>query len=467
MGMRVTTGMAMNTYRYNLQNSTRNMNNSRNTVLTQRKFNSFGEAPAAATQAWRLRRSIVNMDVYQSNNDDTYTRFNIAWAALGQASYDLTDRDGRKADIYAASDPTASGRNTLGLVLRETAASVVQTMNSAKSGEHYLFSGDDELYAPFTWDGDKLLYRGVDVNSGQVRMPTEDPVPKYWGEIDPDTGMPCKMPTKITNAVDEAWYDYYTAKAAYDKALAEDPNTTVQEPVSPATWAENLNGITAKPADDYDVPMDAYDILNDPNADPMEKAWAEYYVDQGNKRKLEAMSREQIAIDLGMGMREDENGGLISGTYFDRSLPGINMLGFGIDEDGDPKNVCMIMMRLGEIYENCHAETGSYDKNDPQGGSMKAKALREEAMRLLDKLKAGQDHVTGQYVEVNTKASFLEQNQGRLDLQAASLTEQLVNIEHIDPADAITQFMWDYNCYSAALKVGTQLLSQSLIDYMT
>lgn len=32
---------------------------------------------------------------------------------------------------------------------------------------------------------------------------------------------------------------------------------------------------------------------------------------------------------------------------------------------------------------------------------------------------------------------------------------------------AIQQFMYDYSCYNAALKVGTQILSQSLIDYMS
>ena len=41
-----------------------------------------------------------------------------------------------------------------------------------------------------------------------------------------------------------------------------------------------------------------------------------------------------------------------------------------------------------------------------------------------------------------------------------------MNLEQVDLADAITEFSWDYYCYSAALKIGTQLLSQSLIDYM-
>ncbi len=39
-------------------------------------------------------------------------------------------------------------------------------------------------------------------------------------------------------------------------------------------------------------------------------------------------------------------------------------------------------------------------------------------------------------------------------------------MEDIDPADAITTLMWAQYSYNAALRIGTQLLSQSLIDYM-
>ena len=53
-----------------------------------------------------------------------------------------------------------------------------------------------------------------------------------------------------------------------------------------------------------------------------------------------------------------------------------------------------------------------------------------------------------------------------MGLQGAYLNEDLTSLEDIEPAEAISNFMYDYYCYNAALKVGTQLLSQSLIDYM-
>ena len=67
---------------------------------------------------------------------------------------------------------------------------------------------------------------------------------------------------------------------------------------------------------------------------------------------------------------------------------------------------------------------------------------------------------------METKAHYLQQNQARLKLQGDYLQEERENIENVDLADAMTEFSWDYYCYSAALKVGTQLLSESLIDYM-
>ena len=402
MGMRITTGMAMNTYRYNLQNSTRNMSDSRNSVLTQRKFDSFSDDPSSAIQAWRVRRAMTDTGCYQKNNADTYTRMNIAWVTMDTVKNKIADPDGRGSAIYGQNGPTASARRELGKVLSNTAESVIHALNSAKSGEDFIFAGDDELNAPFSWNENRsvLYYRGVNVNAGSVERPAG---------ADPFAG--------------------------------------------------------ATEMDDYGVPVRASDVMRgtkadgsplDPPATNDEKAWAAYHVDQGDVRKLKAMSEEQVNVDLGMGLLEDADGKLVPGTYFNRALPGINMLGYGLDADGDPNNICMLMKKLGEIYERCDENTGDF-ANDQD---------KADANRLLTKLKGGVDYITGQYVEVDTKGAFLQQNETRLKLQGDYLGEQRAQLEDVDLADAITQFSWDYYCYSAALKVGTQLLSQSLIDYM-
>ena len=55
----------------------------------------------------------------------------------------------------------------------------------------------------------------------------------------------------------------------------------------------------------------------------------------------------------------------------------------------------------------------------------------------------------------------------RLEQTASELNEQILGIEQVDLASAITDFSWAQYCYNAALKVGNSILSQSLIDYMS
>ena len=60
MGFRITTNMMMNTYRYNLMNSTQKRADSSDKVLTQRNFNSYAEDPAAAAQAYASNVTAFN-----------------------------------------------------------------------------------------------------------------------------------------------------------------------------------------------------------------------------------------------------------------------------------------------------------------------------------------------------------------------------------------------------------------------
>lgn len=393
MAMRVTTGMSMNLYRYNLQNSTAALADSRNKVISQRRFDSFAESPTSAIQAWRIRRAMTNNESYQKNTNDTISRFNIAWQSMDKVTNALVDKDGSFSDIRAMNDATAAAKAELGHVMSNTAESVIQVMNGAKYGDHFVFAGDDEMSAPFTWskDGKTLLYRGIDVNTKPV-----DP-----------------------------------------------PERTGKEPA----WVPA--------AGDHSLPADMPESSNDPT----EQAWIKYY--KSDWARLDALANEHEYVDLGMGMLEDKNGKLVTTTAFDRALPGIQMLGYGLDEDGDPKNVAMVLKRLGEIFQSSDPVTGSLEADNGKG-----ETLLSEATRLMGKLKDSRDYCTRQYTAIDTKGHLLEETKDRMEMNEDYLQEERANLEDLDPADAITQFSWDYYCYSAALKVGTQLLSESLIDYM-
>lgn len=447
MQMRITTNMMMNTYRFNLQGTTKRTNDSLNQVLTHRTFDRYYQDPAAATKAWRIRRAMVDNNSYQRNGADTGSRIDAAWLTLGEIKTDLVDNTALKATIRADNDPTASGRNPLGVTLRETAESVIQNMNGTKYGSHFVFSGDDEMNPPFSWNEDHtvLYYRGVNVNAGAVKSPAEA-IPDWAKDGDGNlkdptaADAPADMPETGADDIEQAWIDFYKSKGT-----GLDPRNAP----GVANWGQ---------VNEFGVPEATATVLKDDpaNQPAYNKAWAAYYKDQGDLNKLKKLSAEEQFVDLGMGNKEDDDGNLINGTAFDRSLPGINMIGFGVDEEGYPKNLALLMKKMGAILERC----------DPDKGTWASDQDRDDAYAILDRLQAANNALIDNYTTVDTKRTFLNENQERLETQGKYLNEEMLNIEQVNLADAITNFSWDYYCYSAALKVGTQLLSQSLLDYM-
>lgn len=406
MGFRITTNMMMSTYRFNLMNSTNRLSDASEKVQTQRNFNSYAEDPAAASQAFRLRRQWCQTSSQLANTDATYNKFHTAWTNLGGVIKDLSDANGRMSAIRGNSGPTAEARSALALVLRETADSVVESMNQ-KVGEQFIFAGNDGLNVPFSWNDDHtvLYYRGVNVSAGTVEKPDE--------AINPKPG-----------------------------------------------WADNkLDPKTFLP-----------EGMNDPPGDDNEAKWVEYYKDRADKMKLDVMSKEQLNLDLGMGLKEDATGKLINGSAFDSALRGISFLNYGTDKNGDSECLPMVMRELADVFQAWDEDTDPQGYNPdlagPSAKGLSASELQAKADRLLDKLNAAQEHTTEKYVELDAKAAFLKSNSSRLSTEVTNLNEQVLDVEQINLADAITQLSWDNMCYNAALKIGTQLLSQSLIDYM-
>ena len=382
MAMRVTTSMAMNTYRYNLQASMVKTNDSRNKVLTQRNFNSYSEDPVGATLAFKLRRSYYSNSSQIANSKALIGRFESAWTSMGNITTRLEETSTNSV-IRGANSPTGPGRVALGKVLDEMANSIVENLN-IKYGDHFVFGGDDALKVPFTWDekSGELLYRGVNVNAGAVKHPDD---------------------LKLTPGTKE-----------------------------------------------YDEAMEAYNK------------------DQEDLAKLKEFAKEDpVFIDLGMGFQEEGRGDMITSSAFDSALPGIGALGFGVDKDGLPNNLVTVIKQLDQIFSRCTTNEGDYATDGKTLNESYATDDDYQTMlKLMDKYKQCMSDFNNSYTELDSKATYLRTNLERLETEKVTLNEQILDVEQIDLADAIIAFSWDQFCYNSALKVGNQLLSQSLLDYM-
>ena len=209
-----------------------------------------------------------------------------------------------------------------------------------------------------------------------------------------------------------------------------------------------------------------------------EAARALYYrgvaVDENDSEKMNYyLKDEKRYMDLGLGHQE-LNGEVVSSSVFDSALQGVYYLGDTgtttrtaniYDENGNitssrevevPNNIVSIVDRLGQILLRCSSDDGSYASEDEHYEAIALAQQFEDVMSLCSQ----------RYVELDSKSGFLKDNAELLTANMDTLQEQFLGMEDVDPAAAISDFMYARYCYDAALKVGNSILSQSLMDYM-
>jgi flagellar hook-associated protein 3 FlgL len=437
--LRVTTNGTLKTYKYNLQKSTYTKNQAQNTVLTGRNFNSFAEDPAAAAKSFQLRRSFDRTNSQYDLGSSVVKKYDVAWSTLQSVVDDVNNRksDSAFAEVLAgASDTSGAGSVALGQSLTALATGIVQTMNG-RYGDNFIFAGADGLNVPFTWETDadgvrQLYYRGINVNAtvpDLVQNNGADLTLNDAGQVD----------AAGTNYVDSSKVSLVSTAELNDaEALAKG---ALQD------TGGNVATVTQDGQTYYVIPNSAnYTISQD-----------DYETASKSLTALNYMSGETKYADLGLGMQEDENGEIISSSVANVALQGINFLGYGVDEDGDPVNIVSIIDRMGQILQNCDESSGAWASSEE----------REEYYRLAGKFEDAAALLTNKHTELDTQASFFQSNQKQLNSQAYTLETQFLAIEDVDLADAITSYSWAQYCYNAALKVGNSILSQSLMDYIS
>ena len=441
MMIRSTTNGVLKSYRYNLQRSSYTLNEAMNTVLTGRNFDTYAADPATAARCFQMRRSFQRVNSQYSVSESVTRKYEQAWSALGSVVDDVNNQKTSSAyqDIlHSINDPTASGRNSLGQSLTELAKGIVQTMNG-RYGDNFIFAGADGLKVPFTWGEDgTLCYRGIPVDAAV-----------------PDIAMSNGAPLTLN---DQGQYDpagtNYLLSGGVKTISVDDYEAAVKAGNAPTVLRDTTGAGQHVDADGNISTTERYYLVLD-NSKTISKA--DYEQAEKDLASLDYLSKSEVKYaDLGLGLQEDgKTGEVIGSSVFNVALQGINFLGYGVDADGDPKNIVSIISRMGQILLNCDATTGAF-----------AEGERDEFQRLADKFEASAALLQDKHIELDTQADFLKSNQTQLESMAYTLEQQFLGIEDVDPAEAISQLSWAKYCYNTALKVGNSILSQSLMDYI-
>ncbi len=484
---RMTTVGTLKNYRYSLNRSNNTMTKSMNTVLTRRLFNSYGEDPALATRCFQIRHSYWRANSQLNVNESLRHKYDVAWEATSSMStdlYALADDAAYSSVLRSLNQPTGPGRTALGQSLEAKAKDLAQIMNS-RYGENYVFAGADTLNAPFTWERLKNPdYIDPEIAQEKLADPnlSADERKKYSGAFQYMTAA-----NTLTNNPAEA----ATTPKVNDKADWTKPNEAGNE----YFLDKNGNPVTL-PADALQVPVENPDYdqeknaafkylkadgtgTNDKNEAKVGLCYRGVPVDSNAPADVEKMeyflNGESKYIDVGLGHKED-NGEAVSSTVFDSALQGTYYTGgYGTKNgveveiedpetgrtekmtvDNIPKNVISVVYEMGQILQRCDKDSGAWASKEDQ--------FRFKA--LVDEYEDGCAAFRERWTEMDTQTGFLRDNSELLTDTSYSLQQQYMELEDVDPAAAISDFMFARYCYDAALKVGNSVLSQSLMDYI-
>ena len=266
--------------------------------------------------------------------------------------------------------------------------------------------------------------------------------------------------TGYEEVLNETLSDYKTYSDWWDETHTDvDPDDPAAPKLTPTEFAEKLKEGTLAEIDEYEDYAGYAEY----------EAYEKWYTDQ-QFEKAAIRFDEATYVDIGIGLEFDANGNVIPSSAFNSALSGLDFLGFGADEDGDPLNIVELMRSLGELFESCDPDTGTYPEvftyngvtyhNSPDG------EVEELANRLTNKLHDAMGRVTEQHVALDSKVNYLQKNKGQLESKRYDMNEQIENIEQEDPAVAIMDWSWARMTYQAALQIGNSILSHSLLDYM-
>lgn len=518
--IRATTSGVLNSYRTNLMQSFITQSTAMKNILKPRNFHSYADDTASASRAYQIRRSLQRTGAQLGSSQTLTYKFESAWAALEHVVNDIdngqSDSEWDKI-LKGLSDTTADARSALGKAMIKLGDDIIQSMNT-KYGDNFVFAGADGLNVPFEIREDgHLYYRGVNVDTevpkllGETKVgqgtPIQVKLDANGNYVQDNTGtsylradsveiMSKAEYEKATEKQDVGGVETFDANGNPDPAggyvIVKGKTTTVSQAdynAEPDAYLvlKNADGTLAKDANgnyigikDAIMTKDAYDasvpkaltdganlvevgkdgtpgtgyyvVVNDAKAISQK----DYEQAKSDLAKLDYMSKEGNYVDIGRGLQEDEDGNLIESSAFNQALQGINYLGYGVDADGDPKNLVSMVRRMGEICTQF--QNGEWTKDSPGW---------DELNRLANKFHEQAKELQNMHTDLDADAKALKNNNDLLTDKADTMKEQIHDLEDMDEAEAISSFIWAQYCYNAALKVGNSVLSESLMDYMS
>lgn len=146
-------------------------------------------------------------------------------------------------------------------------------------------------------------------------------------------------------------------------------------------------------------------------------------------------------VDVGLGMKMDASGKLVSGTYYDAATSALDMI--TVSSNGSDNLVDMLGSAINKL------KSGTNELGDELN----------MAGNLHDSILKGM-------VNTGEKSKLLTFLSDKTTDETTNVTESLSKAEDIDASSAITSFLMRQAVYNASLSIGTKIIQPSLIDFL-
>lgn len=393
MFTRITQNMVNTRYKRTITSTMRDVSSAGDAVTNERKYQNDSEDPISATRAYQYRRELTRNSNYTANATSIksllQTRETVAMEMSSIARTAYTDVLGGHTDTSSPESRLAYSQQ-----IKSLQQSAIQSLNTSY-GDQFMFGGTSTGQVPFELKNDgTVTYRGVPVDGL-----SKNQMKSYRGYL-----------TEINKAIGASAADLS------DDVLQE----RLDEIVADGTLTQEY--------------VDSFKDLHD-----------EY---NKNMQRLNDYNKEVQYVNLGFGLEFNEDGTVNSSSAFNTCLNAISFLGFGVDKNGNSKNMVQL---LGDIADGFAASDYDHDYME----------------RLASNLDDDRTSITIQLTQLGADENFMDTTIARLGDVEYNLTAKQNQTEYVDEAEAITNFQAANYAYKAALQVGNKILSQSFLDYMS
>lgn len=403
--MRVTSGMVRRNYQSNLLSAQERLHAANMTSTNYKKFQRVSENTAGASKAFQVRRELSRALTFEETAKDLQGRLNTAEDCIMNIETKLTNAYEK---VVSAANGTWSEeeRDIFAEELRGLQKAILQDMNTSYAGQ-YLFGGAATGKSPLDVDDNgRLLYRGQSVDAPvQPVEPIEPEKPVAPEPLSPDLTTDPNYPDYVAQ--------YEKEYQAYEDKLF--------------LYNEAMVG--------YEQEIDAYNVNMVVYQDDLKKF----------NENMKALTNEKVLIDLGYGINTDNEQ-----SGFDISLPALDFLGYGNDEEtGMSNNLYNLMGEMAGYLENAGEDFDS-----------------AKFGKFMDQFEKTRDNYLTKMTNMGNKSETINYTLTRLSTTIVSLQEKQSYVESVDPAKALTDWQWEQFAYRSALAIGTKVLQPTLLDYL-